>query len=48
MTRNSDKTCIVTTHRPSVISIADTIYSVKDGEIKRVSKEESLSITNDF
>ncbi len=48
MNRNRDKTCIVTTHRPSVLSLADRVYGVMDGEVRELSEEESSRIAMDF
>lgn len=37
-----DRTCIVTTHRPSVLRICDRVYKVSGGKIEAVEREESL------
>ncbi len=36
MRRGENKTCIVTTHRPSVLSMSDHIYEVKQNRIEQV------------
>lgn len=48
MDKNEDKTCIVTTHRPSVLSLADKVYGVINGEVKELNEEESSRIAMDF
>ena len=48
MERNKDRTCIVTTHRPSVLNMADRVYGVMDTEVKELSEEESAKMAMDF
>lgn len=48
MDKNRNKTCIVTTHRPSVLSIADKVYGVVNGEVKELSEEESTRMAMDY
>ena len=48
MEKNRDRTCIVTTHRPSVLSLADKVYGVMNKEVKELSKEESARLAKDF
>lgn len=48
MDMNRNKTCIVTTHRPSVLSLADKVYGVMNEEVKELSKEESSRLAMDF
>lgn len=48
MDKNKDKTCIVTTHRPSVLSLADKVYGVMNKEVKELNEEESSRIAMDF
>ena len=48
MDRNEDRTCIVTTHRPSVLSLADKVYGVMDTEIRELSAEEASRMAMDF
>ena len=48
MDRNKDRTCIVTTHRPSVLNLADRVYAVMDTEVKELNEEESSKMAMDF
>ncbi|MBQ1477683.1 MAG: ABC transporter ATP-binding protein, partial [Erysipelotrichaceae bacterium] len=48
MDRNRDRTCIVTTHRPSVLSLADKVYGVENKDVKQLSVEESSRMAMDF
>ena len=48
MEKNEDKTCIVTTHRPSVLALADKVYGVMDGKVKELNVEESSKMAMDF
>ncbi len=48
MERNKDRTCIVTTHRPSVLNMADRVYGVMDTEVKELSEEESAKMAIDY
>lgn len=43
-----NKTCIVTTHRPSVLSLCSRIYLVKDGAVKELEGDESELISMDY
>ena len=43
-----NKTCIVTTHRPSVLDISDRVYRVMKREIRELDEEESSRISMDF
>ena len=36
-----NKTCIISTHRPSVLSLCDRIYRIRDAHLTQLSKEES-------
>ena len=42
------KTCIVTTHRPSVIGLCRRIYRVADGRVCQISTEEAEQMAMDF
>ena len=42
------KTCIVTTHRPSVLGLASRVYRVLDTRITELSEEESSRMAMDF
>ena len=36
MKKDSSRTCIVTTHRPSVLSVSDHIYEIREGNLKKL------------
>ncbi len=42
------KTCIVTTHRPSVLSLCKRVYRIVDTHVTEVSEEESAKMVMDF
>ena len=48
MNSRSDRTCIVTTHRPSVLNICSRVYGVMDKEVRELSEEESARMAMDF
>jgi len=48
MKKDINKTCIVTTHRPSVLSLADKVYGVLNQEIRELNEEESSHMAMDF
>ena len=48
MEKNRNRTCIVITHRPSVLGLADRVYGVMDTEIKELSEEESSRMAMNF
>ena len=43
-----NKTCIVTTHRPSVLNMCQRVYRVLDTRITELSEEESSKMAIDF
>lgn len=43
-----NKTCIVTTHRPSVLNMCQRVYRVMDTRITELSQEESSRMAMDF
>ena len=43
-----NKTCIVTTHRPSVLNMCQRVYRVMDKQITELSEEESSKMAMDF
>ncbi len=43
-----NKTCIVTTHRPSVLNLCQRVYRVVDTKITLLSEEESSQMAIDF
>ncbi|WP_455582721.1 ABC transporter ATP-binding protein [Dysosmobacter sp.] len=42
------KTCIVTTHRPSVLGLCRRVYCVTDGRVTELDREESRRLTMEF
>ena len=43
-----NKTCIVTTHRPSVLNLCQRVYRVVDTKVTELSEEESSRMSMDF
>lgn len=43
-----NKTCIVTTHRPSVLNLCNRVYRVVDTKVTQLSEEESSRMAMDF
>lgn len=43
-----NKTCIVTTHRPSVLSMCRRVYRVKETKVTELSEEESSRLVQDW
>ena len=43
-----NKTCIVTTHRPSVLSMADGVYKIKNKNLNKLNLEEIKAMSMDF
>lgn len=43
-----NKTCIVTTHRPSVLNLCQRVYRVIDTKVVELSEEESSKMAMDF
>ena len=48
ITARPNKTCIVTTHRPSVLSMCRRVYRVMDTRVTELSEEESARMAMDF
>lgn len=46
--RKPNKTCIVTTHRPSVLNLCQRIYRVINGRVTELKEEESSRMSMDF
>lgn len=44
----SNKTCIVTTHRPSVLGMCERVYRVMENRITELTPEESAKMAMDF
>ena len=43
-----NRTCIVTTHRPSVLNMCQRVYRVMDTKLTQLTKEESAAMAIDF
>lgn len=43
-----NKTCIVTTHRPSVLNMCERVYRVMETKVTELSEEESAKMAMDF
>ena len=48
MKKHPNKTCIVTTHRPSVLNLCQRVYRVVDTKVTELSEEESAKMAMDF
>lgn len=48
MINHPNKTCIVTTHRPSVLNMCQRVYRVMDTKLTVLSEEESAKMEMDF
>ena len=48
MKKRPKKTCIVTTHRPSVLNMCARVYRVMDTRVTELSEEESSRMAMDF
>ena len=48
ISRHPGKTCIVTTHRPSVLNLCRRVYRVMDTRVRELSEEESSRMAMDF
>ena len=46
--KRANRTCIVTTHRPTVLSMCQRVYRVMDTRITELSEEESSRMAMDF
>ena len=42
------RTCIVTTHRPTVLTMCDRVYAIRDKQCKILDEAEIDSLINDF
>lgn len=45
---NTGKTCIITTHRPSVLSMSDRVYRVVDTRVTELNEQEASQMAMDF
>lgn len=48
MSLNKNRTCIVTTHRPSVLTMCDRVYKIASTEVNQVTNEEVEQMIVDF
>ena len=48
ISEDSKKTCIVTTHRPSVLNMCQRVYRVVDTRVTELSEEEASRMAMDF
>ena len=48
LTQRPNKTCIVTTHRPSVLNLCQRVYRVVDTKVTELDEEESSRMSMDF
>ena len=48
ITNHPNKTCIVTTHRPSVLNLCQRVYRVMDTRVTELSEEESSRMVMEF
>ena len=46
--KHPNKTCIVTTHRPSVLNLCQRVYRVMETRVTELSEEESSRMAMDF
>lgn len=42
------RTCILTTHRPSVLSMCDRVYRIADQKVREIGEEEVVQLQNEF
>jgi ABC-type bacteriocin/lantibiotic exporter with double-glycine peptidase domain len=48
MERCPNKTCIVTTHRPSVLNLCKRVYRVKDATVAELDEKEASKMAMDY
>ena len=48
VTHHSNRTCIVTTHRPSVLNLCQRVYRVTEGQVRELSQVEAARLAMDF
>ena len=48
MTDEYPRTCILTTHRPSVLSICNRVYGIRNKQCQPLDEEEIRQLVNDF
>ena len=42
------RTCIVTTHRPSVLNLCDRVYKIDKSNVSEINHEEVEKLIKDF
>ena len=48
MKKDSKRTCILTTHRPSVLSACDRVYRISDTKVRVINEAEIQQLMNEF
>ena len=48
MEKNAARTCIVTTHRPSVLGMCQRVYRVIDTQVTELSEDDATQMVMDF
>ncbi|MCR5557042.1 MAG: ABC transporter ATP-binding protein/permease [Butyrivibrio sp.] len=48
MKKDARRTCILTTHRPSVLSACDRVYRISDGSVTVIGEAEIQKLMNEF
>ncbi len=48
MKKDCKRTCILTTHRPSVLAACDRVYRISDGNVKVIGEAEIQKLMNEF
>lgn len=48
MNRNKNQSCIITTHRYSILSICDHVYQIKNNQLVKLSKEDIVQLERIF
>ncbi|WP_051199901.1 ABC transporter ATP-binding protein [Butyrivibrio sp. FCS006] len=48
MKKDTRRTCILTTHRPSVLSVCDRVYRISDGKVAVIGDIEIRKLMNEF
>jgi len=48
MTGDTNRTVILTTHRPTVLNICTRVYKVMDTSVSELTQEEAASLAMDF
>ncbi len=48
MKHDNVRTCILTTHRPSVLNICDKVYRIAEHKVRQIDEQEVEHLINDF